>query len=97
MTERKPHLDAVAVASLVGCCFLWGLNQVAAKAALPEIPALWQAALRSGGAAILVWAWARARGKRSRQFGAVKTSVYRSKRSRWRASAREYRNPTVGH
>ena len=62
MSERKPHLDALAVGSLVLCCFLWGLNQVAAKAALPEIPALWQAALRSSGAAILVWLWARARG-----------------------------------
>ena len=62
MSERKPHLDALAVGSLVLCCFLWGLNQVAAKAALPEVPALWQAALRSSGAAILVWLWARARG-----------------------------------
>jgi len=62
MTERKSHLDALAVTSLVLCCFLWGLNQVAAKAALPEVPALWQAALRSSGAALLVWLWARARG-----------------------------------
>ena len=62
MTERKTHLDAIAVALLVLCCFLWGLNQVAAKAALPEVPALWQAALRSTGAAILVWLWARSRG-----------------------------------
>ncbi len=60
--ERKSHVDALAVGSLVFCCFLWGLNQVAAKAALPEVPALWQAALRSSGAAILVWLWARARG-----------------------------------
>ena len=37
MRERKSHLDALAVASLVVCCFLWGLNQVAAKAALPEV------------------------------------------------------------
>ncbi len=62
MSERKSHLDTLAVAALVLCCFLWGLNQVAAKAALPEIPALWQAALRSGGASILVWLWARGRG-----------------------------------
>ncbi|MEO5845845.1 MAG: DMT family transporter [Caldimonas sp.] len=62
MTERKSHLDTVAVAVLVLCCFLWGLNQVAAKAALAEIPALWQAALRSTGAAVLVWVWARWRG-----------------------------------
>ena len=53
MTERKTHLDTLAVVALVVCCFLWGLNQVAAKVAMPEVPPLWQAALRSvgGGAA----------------------------------------------
>ena len=62
MTERKAHLDAFAVGTIVVCCFLWGLNQVAAKAAMPEIPALWQAAARSVGGAILVWLWAARRG-----------------------------------
>ena len=62
MRERKSHLDAIAVASLIGCCFLWGLNQVAAKAALPEIGALWQAALRSSGATVLLVVWSKARG-----------------------------------
>lgn len=62
MLERKSHLDALAVGSLIACCFLWGLNQVAAKVALPEIPALWQAAARSGCAALLVWGWAGMRG-----------------------------------
>jgi len=61
-SERHPHLDALAIVVLVLCCFLWGLNQVAAKAALPEVPALWQATLRSAGAAILVWLWAGRRG-----------------------------------
>jgi len=61
MSERKSHLDVVAVVLLVVCCFLWGLNQVAAKAALPEIGALWQAALRSSGATLLVWLWAKGR------------------------------------
>jgi drug/metabolite transporter (DMT)-like permease len=60
--ERKSRLDGVAVASLVLCCFLWGLNQVAVKAALPEVPPLAQAGLRSLGAALLVWGWARLRG-----------------------------------
>ena len=64
MTERKSHLDTLAVASLVGCCFLWGLNQVAAKAAMPEVPPLWQAASRSLGGAALVALWARWRGIR---------------------------------
>jgi len=55
MSERKPHLDGSAAALLVGSCLLWGLNQVAAKAALPEVPALQQAALRSLGGALLVF------------------------------------------
>jgi rhomboid family GlyGly-CTERM serine protease len=62
VAERKASLDAVAIAVLILCCFLWGLNQVAAKAALPEVPALWQATLRSTGAALLVWLWAGRRG-----------------------------------
>ena len=62
MRERRSHLDALAVVLLVACCFLWGLNQVAVKASLTEVPALWQAAIRSAGAALLVWGWARARG-----------------------------------
>ncbi|MEO8058971.1 MAG: DMT family transporter [Burkholderiales bacterium] len=62
MSERKTHLDAFAVTLLVACCFLWGLNQVAAKAAMPEVPALWQAAIRSVAGALLVWGWARFRG-----------------------------------
>ena len=61
MTERKLRLDGLAIGSVVACCFLWGLNQVAAKAAMPEIPALWQASARSVGGAALVWLWARHR------------------------------------
>jgi drug/metabolite transporter (DMT)-like permease len=60
--ERKQHLDSTAVVILLGCCVLWGLNQVAAKAALTEIGPLWQAALRSGLAGALVWGFAAARG-----------------------------------
>ena len=62
MTERRSRLDALAVVSLVTCCFLWGLNQVAAKVALAEVPPLWQAATRSLGGALLVFLWARLRG-----------------------------------
>jgi drug/metabolite transporter (DMT)-like permease len=62
MIERKHRLDTLAVASLVFCCFLWGLNQVAAKVAIAEVPPLWQAALRSLGGAALVFVWARLRG-----------------------------------
>jgi drug/metabolite transporter (DMT)-like permease len=60
--QRKTHLDALAVGSLLICCVLWGLNQVAVKAALSEMAPMWQAGLRSLGAAGLVWLWAAARG-----------------------------------
>jgi drug/metabolite transporter (DMT)-like permease len=62
MVERKLHLDTVAVLALVSCCAVWGLGQVASKAALAEVPALMQAALRSCAAAVLVALWARWRG-----------------------------------
>ena len=61
---RQTHLDPRAVALLLGCCFLWGINQVAAKAALTEIGPLWQAGLRSAVAGVLVWAWSASRGVR---------------------------------
>ncbi len=64
MTERRTHLDALAVTSLVACCFIWGFNQVAVKAVLHEVPPLWQAAVRSAGGALLVWLWSMARGIR---------------------------------
>ena len=36
--QRKDHLDAIAVVALVGCCFIWGFGQVAAKVALADVP-----------------------------------------------------------
>ncbi|MET0152485.1 MAG: DMT family transporter [Candidatus Binatia bacterium] len=60
--ERKAHLDGVAVASLLLCCVLWGLNHVATKVALAEIPPLMQASARSLGAGLLLALWARLRG-----------------------------------
>jgi drug/metabolite transporter (DMT)-like permease len=59
---RRERLDALAIGLLITCCALWGLNQVAAKAALADVPPLTQAALRSAGAALLVLCWAKARG-----------------------------------
>jgi drug/metabolite transporter (DMT)-like permease len=55
-------LDLAGAALVVLLCLSWGFNQVAVKLALPEIPPLIQAAIRSIGAAILVAAWARLRG-----------------------------------
>jgi drug/metabolite transporter (DMT)-like permease len=60
----KDRLDATAVGALLLCCTLWGLNQVAIKAALPEVPPLTQLSLRSVGAALLVLGWMRLRGIR---------------------------------
>jgi drug/metabolite transporter (DMT)-like permease len=60
--QRRERVDGQAVALLVVCCVLWGLNQVAAKVALAEVPPLTQAALRSLGGAVLVLLWARMRG-----------------------------------
>ncbi len=62
MTDRKTALDTLAVVSLVVCCALWGVNQVAVKLALAEVPPLTQAALRSLGAALLVFGWSAWRG-----------------------------------
>ncbi|MFG6467916.1 DMT family transporter [Roseateles sp. BYS87W] len=64
MTARQSHLAPSAIALLLLCCLLWGINQVAAKAALTEIGPLWQAGLRSAVAGALVWAWAASRGLR---------------------------------
>jgi drug/metabolite transporter (DMT)-like permease len=61
-SQRRTRLDGLAIVLLVGCCALWGFNQVAVKAVLPEVPPLVQAAVRSLGAALLVLAWAAWRG-----------------------------------
>jgi drug/metabolite transporter (DMT)-like permease len=60
--ERKHHLDAIAVTTLLACCLFWGFQQVLAKATLPEIAPIWQASLRFVGATALLWAWCRWRG-----------------------------------
>jgi drug/metabolite transporter (DMT)-like permease len=62
MTDRRTALDPRAIALVVTCTALWGVNQVATKVALAEIPPLGQAAARSLGAALLLALWALARG-----------------------------------
>ena len=61
---RHAHLDSTAVLSLLLCCFLWGLNQVSIKAAMPEVPVLVQLAIRSVVAFMLLLGWMRWRGIR---------------------------------
>jgi drug/metabolite transporter (DMT)-like permease len=58
-TTRHDRLDAGAMALMVLLCALWGFNQVAIKLAVGGISPVLQAGLRSSGAAILVWGWAR--------------------------------------
>ena len=60
--ERKTHLDAAAILTLVTCCAIWGVSQVAAKVTLTQVPPLLQAGVRSLGAAVLLLAWSRWRG-----------------------------------
>jgi drug/metabolite transporter (DMT)-like permease len=62
LTERRLQLDGVAIATIVGCCAVWGLSQVAAKVSLTQIPPLVQAGWRSLGAALLLLLWCRWRG-----------------------------------
>jgi drug/metabolite transporter (DMT)-like permease len=65
MKRHQPRpLDALAIALMVVLCLSWGLNQVAIKLALPEIPPMMQGALRSFGALPLVLIIARLRGVR---------------------------------
>jgi drug/metabolite transporter (DMT)-like permease len=63
-THSTGALDARAVFILVVCCACWGLNQVIIKIANQGISPMLQVGLRSLLAAVLVLAWARARGIR---------------------------------
>jgi drug/metabolite transporter (DMT)-like permease len=60
--SQARSIDRIAVAAMVLLCASWGFQQVCIKLALPEVPPIAQAAIRSLGAGMLVAAWARARG-----------------------------------
>ena len=62
MTARKAHLDTLAISLLLGCCLLWGFQQVLIKATLAEVPPMFQASLRLVGATALLWVWCAWRG-----------------------------------
>lgn len=62
MSQRKDHLDGVAAGILLACCMFWGFQQVLVKATLPELPPIFQAALRFVGATALLMIWCRGRG-----------------------------------
>ncbi len=59
---RKDQLDGLAAGMLLACCMFWGLQQVLVKATLPELPPIFQAALRFVGATALLVLWCRWRG-----------------------------------
>ncbi len=54
---RKDQLDATAIALLLACCAFWGFQQVLVKATLPELPPVYQAAIRFIGACALLLLW----------------------------------------
>ncbi|MGH6769082.1 MAG: DMT family transporter [Xanthobacteraceae bacterium] len=54
-------LDALAVFLVIILCVSWGLNQVAVKLALPDVPPVIQATIRAGGATLLLVMWMRFR------------------------------------
>ena len=57
MTQRKQHLDALAISLLLVCCLFWGFQQILIKTTVAEVPPLWQASLRFAGATALLWLW----------------------------------------
>jgi drug/metabolite transporter (DMT)-like permease len=59
MTQRKTQLDSLAYTLLLACCLFWGFQQVLIKATVPEVPPVFQAALRFAGATLLLWLWCR--------------------------------------
>ncbi|HEY6431416.1 MAG TPA: DMT family transporter [Acetobacteraceae bacterium] len=63
MPVTRGRIDALAASILISCCALWGVQQVAIKAAAADgLPPLLQAFLRSALAAVLVCLWAGRRG-----------------------------------
>jgi drug/metabolite transporter (DMT)-like permease len=61
-TQRKPHLDSLAIGLLLACCLFWGWQQVLVKATLPLIPPVMQVTLRFILASLLLMAWCAWRG-----------------------------------
>jgi drug/metabolite transporter (DMT)-like permease len=56
MQHSVRPLDSIGTLIIFGLCASWGLNQVAAKVALADIPPLTQATLRSVGATLVLGA-----------------------------------------
>jgi drug/metabolite transporter (DMT)-like permease len=63
MTQRKEHLDILAVSLLIACCLFWGFQQVLVKATVAQVPPLVQASIRFVLATALLMLWCRWRNK----------------------------------
>jgi len=59
---RRAAIGPAVGALLILLCAIWGVGQVAIKVGNQGISPLWHAAIRSGGSALLLWAWSAARG-----------------------------------
>lgn len=57
--KRRQPLDVAGVLIMLGLCAIWGFQQVAMKAMAGAADPLLQVAVRSSGAAVLVWAYSR--------------------------------------
>jgi drug/metabolite transporter (DMT)-like permease len=57
MPYARP-LDAGPIAIIVMVCLVWGLNQVAIKFSLPDVPPIIQVVIRASGGLLMVLAWA---------------------------------------
>jgi drug/metabolite transporter (DMT)-like permease len=55
LTKEKQTLDLTAMAILVVLCASWGVTQVAIKVASRGVSPLFQSAIRSVGATVLIW------------------------------------------
>jgi drug/metabolite transporter (DMT)-like permease len=62
MASAGRPLSPGAVALMLMLCVSWGFNQIAVKLALPDIPPMLQATIRSTGALIVLFVIARLRG-----------------------------------
>jgi len=62
--QRHRAVDTTAATVMVVLCALWGLGQIAIKVGVEGISPIFQAGLRSAGAAVIVLAWMAARGIR---------------------------------
>jgi drug/metabolite transporter (DMT)-like permease len=59
---RRAAIGPAVGALLILLCAIWGVGQVAIKVGNQGLSPLWHAAIRSGGSALLLWAWSAARG-----------------------------------